>query len=83
MQEETGVPKAPANGGGSGNVGGGRGGQGNGQPECAGVSKNELCEEFKRWGTEISEWLDKLWQDQYPGDPGDVDPPPPPPWMNS
>ena len=50
--------------------------------ECNGVSKNELCEEFQKWGTEISVWLYDLWYDLYGGNPGTVDPPPAPPFKN-
>lgn len=50
--------------------------------ECAGVSKNELCEEFQDWGTAVSEWLYILWYELYGGNPGTVDPPPPPPFKN-
>lgn len=50
--------------------------------DCAGVSKNELCEEFQDWGTAISEWLYDLWYELYGGNPGTVDPPPAPPFKN-
>lgn len=51
-----------------------------GDLDCQNLPKKELCEEFVEWGTEISEWLWELWDEQYSGSPGTVDPPPPPPF---
>lgn len=49
-------------------------------PPCSEVTTEELCEELKRWGTEVSEWLDEFWRDQG-GNPGTDTPPPKPPFQ--